>query len=144
MQHNPFGESLDESIFQSQIELLSAEILARIDVLRERDIENNRIIQVQENDDNADETESDLVHKIELEDFVRSSTVKDDEEINALQVKLDFNTNALKFVNMMTSAQVLVERMIASKTMTDIIEALHFFSCALNFNLKGSGVYQRK
>ncbi len=72
------------------------------------------------------------------DDFPESPEVVQDNEVITLRAELDYCTSAINFLRAIESGVPKVEQMVRSKTTGDVVEALRFFTRAVNFSIQGS------
>lgn len=90
-------------------------------------------------DNDCDEDQEAVENNIEDDDeFLESDDVKEDSEVQSIKASMEHCEGGLNLIKAISAAQKKVEEMLKSKTSSDVIEAIRFFTRAVNFSIKGS------
>jgi hypothetical protein len=151
LEFNPFSGSLNAAHFVSlraelerrikeRMELLADEVQART----EQD-ENKTVAVKQEkegSDDGADtEEENDLFGDEAPENTDLVIMYREDAEIVAMTAELSKCVSCLELLQSVHAAVPKIGDMLSSKTNSDVLEALRFFTRTMNFGIKGSASF---
>lgn len=166
LENNPFSGNLNVSSFQKRKAELDAACKARVEILRanaatapagsdlsvineeeEEDEEESDVEVEEDNTEKKKKTSKKSINKgddkqevddEEEDEFLDSADVKEDSEIIAIRAHLEHCEGGLELIAAITAAVPKIEEMLRSKTAGDVVEALRFFTRAVNFSVKGS------
>jgi len=162
--NNPFSGTLDRNLFQLQkveVEKTYRNRLLELRALRTTDqvtssssttsrssvmkVELIALEQVLEVDDDNDENEEDVPSSsipatidVLMDDFEQTTEVLEDAVIIDCKNKLAYIFSVVSFVTSIEEAVSKIGTMLQSKTNGDVIEALRFFTRAVNFKISGA------
>ncbi len=137
LEFNPFSGSLNSGPYQTRVVALKQSISDRIFDMR-KIAKESAVASGQVDEDGEENDDDDEIVEDDDDDFANSDEVTQDNEIMALRAELEYCTAALNFLTVVESGVPKVEQMIASKTTSDVVEALRFFTSAVNFSVQGS------
>mmetsp|Transcript_8464 Transcript_8464/g.12624 ORF Transcript_8464/g.12624 Transcript_8464/m.12624 type:complete len:1331 (-) Transcript_8464:69-4061(-) len=131
---NPFSGSLNIDHYRALKDKLEKRLQDRMQVVSqhsaaESETGDERDIKPEPSEDNVTETQTESQEVMEFQD---------DPEIVALSAELSKCISCLELLQSIDSSVPVIEGMIASRTSSDVIEALRFFSRAVNFGVSGS------
>jgi hypothetical protein len=110
---------------------------------------NLSLILEEDDEDVEDDSHEDVKLKEQMKadeynQFLQSEDVKGDSEILEIKIKLEYLNNALHLTATIGRALNIIQDMLFSKTVSDVIESLQFITRAVNFNINGSTPYLQK
>lgn len=129
---NPFSGNLSVAHYSHLKEEIQKRLAARVDALS---LEKKAI--VKESNDGS-ESEDEDENKVEKTDEKDLSEFEDDPEVSALGAELGKCMSCLELLTSIDAAVPIIEKMLSSKTSSDVVEALRFSARAVNFSIKGS------
>jgi condensin complex subunit 1 len=151
LENNPFGGVLDIDNFNAQKEQLEAMTVERFEQLKEKLLGDRpvkptvELTAIQEGDENDEEAEmQNAIAEVELEELMKSPEVLEDSELNGYKLSLDCCSIAIQFLSAIASSIPTLEILLTSTTSGDVVEALRFFTRAVNFGVKGSATSLRR
>jgi hypothetical protein len=78
------------------------------------------------------------------EEFEKLNEIQEDSVLKNLNKKLEYSQSAYEVAIAVSNSVLIIENMLKSKTLGDVIESLRFFMRAINFNIKNSiNAFQR-
>ena len=95
-------------------------------------------------EDSADEEMETAMEESAREEFEASPEVAADSIVAESRAKLEFCSAALAMVRVVESALPNVAEMLQSKSSTDVVEALRFFTVAIKFKVNGAASYFKR
>ena len=147
LEFNPFSGSLNASHFADLREEIKRRIKDRMDLLADEVHsttavnENKTVSEKLENSHSAGEEDEDLFGDEEPENTDLQVTFQEDAEIVALSAELGKCVSCLELLESIHAAVPKIGEMFNSKTNSDVLEALRFFTRTMNFGIKGSAAY---
>ena len=100
--------------------------------------ENETAEKIRKEEKESETTESEAEIPFDMEDFMDSQEVKDDQEINTIRTGLEYCTSALEVIAALIAACNKVPSILKSKSVPEVVEALKFVTQTVNFNIRGS------
>jgi hypothetical protein len=138
LEFNPFSGNLSVAHYTHLKEEIQKRLTSRVDVLS---AEKKAVVKELKDDADSEEEDSDeMEDEEENKDTAEKNLLEfqDDAEVVALSAELGKCLSCLDLLLSIDSAVPIIERMLSSKTASDVVEALRFSARAVNFSIKGS------
>ena len=134
LEFNPFSGNLSAGHYKHLRDEIEKRLDARIAVVSVDRATTANKLPADESDEeagSADEAEGDS-EQVDQVDF------REDAEVVALSAELGKCISCLELLQSIDNAVPIIEKMLSSKTTSDVVEALRFASRAVTFSIKGS------
>mmetsp|Transcript_3353 Transcript_3353/g.6087 ORF Transcript_3353/g.6087 Transcript_3353/m.6087 type:complete len:1404 (+) Transcript_3353:47-4258(+) len=149
LEFNPFSGSLNVAHFVTLRAELERRIKERMELLAEEvqatteKDENKSAVRVKKEKGEADddEEEEELFGDEEPENTDLAVMFQEDAEIVAMTAELSKCVSCLELLQSVHTAVPKIGAMLSSKTTSDVLEALRFFTRTMNFGIKGSAAF---
>jgi hypothetical protein len=147
LEFNPFSGSLNVGHFvtlraelerriKERMELLAEEVQATTENNENKAVSVKKEKEVEENEDNEE-----LFGDEEPENTDLAIMFQEDAEIVAMSAELSKCVSCLELLQSVHAAVPKIGAMLSSKTNSDVLEALRFFTRTMNFGIKGSAAF---
>lgn len=143
LDNNPFSASLDRLGFAAQYEQLSGAYYARVTELRkqcqsEPEIDDQSSLRTTVGEPSTPAAAEQCEEEVKSGDFERSEEVAADAQVTDIRAQLRYCRQVLAVIDMAEQAVPRATELLRSKTTSDVIEALRFFTRAVSFNVNGA------